>query len=94
MAEFEQAKFTLQVKPNARQNQLMGFKEGVLHVRVAAPPVEGKANSALIKFLAGQLGVPKSSVVVEHGLSGKTKTVIILGLSRKQAMDRLETPKR
>ncbi len=91
MPDIEQAKITLQVKPNAKQNQIIGFKEGVLHVRVAAPPVEGKANSALVKFLAEQLGVPKSSVVVERGLSGKTKTIIIRGLSRTQAMDRLET---
>ena len=91
MPESEQAKFVVQVKPNARQNQVIGFKEGVLHIRVAAPPVEGKANWALVKFLSEQLGVSKSSVIIERGLSGKTKTIIIRGLSQSQAMGQLET---
>ncbi len=91
MAEIEEAKFIIQVKPNAKQNQLSGFKDGVLHVRIAAPPVEGKANWALIKFLSDQLGVSKSRVIIERGLSGKTKTIIIRGLSQTQALGQLET---
>ena len=91
MAEIEQARFVVQVKPNSKQSQFLGFREGVLHVRVAAPPTEGKANWALVRFLSDQLGVPKSSVIIERGLLGKTKTIIIRGLSQSQAMNQLET---
>ena len=81
----------LRVKPNAKQNQLLGFKEGVLHIRIAAPPVEGKANDALIKFLSERLGVSKSRVSIEKGLTGRTKTIVIHGLSQSQAEKQLET---
>ncbi len=91
MAENEQARFIVRVTPNARRNQLVGFKEGVLRIRISAPPVEGKANGAVVKFLSSQLGVSKSRVSIEKGLTSKTKTIIIRGLSRSQAMRLLET---
>ncbi len=90
MVENERARFVLQVKPNAKQNQLLGFKAGVLHLRIAAPPREGKANEALIKFLSERLGVSKSRISLEKGLTGKTKTITIQGLSQSQAMKQLE----
>ena len=80
----------VRVRPNARQNQLVGFKEGILNIRIAAPPVEGKANEALVKFLSAQLDISKSRLSIEKGLTGKTKTVIIRGLSQSQAVRQLE----
>ena len=90
MSEKEQARFVVRVQPNAKQNQLVGFKEGVLRVRIAPPPIEGKANEALIIFLSKQLGVSKGRVSIERGLTGRIKTVIIRGLSQVQAMSELE----
>ena len=90
MVESGQARFVLRVRPNAKQNQLLGFKEGVLHLRIAAPPREGKANDALIKFLSERLGVSKSRLSIEKGLTGKTKTITIQGLSQSGAMRQLE----
>lgn len=46
---------------------------------VTAPPVEGKANAALIELLAEFLGVPKRQISIEKGLSGKDKTVMVAG---------------
>jgi uncharacterized protein (TIGR00251 family) len=86
MAEREQAKLVVRVQANARQSQLTGFKDGVLHVRVSAPPVEGKANEALVKFLSAQLGVSKSQLKIEKGLTSKTKTVIISGMSEGEVL--------
>ena len=57
---------------------------------IAAAPVEGKANDAVVKFLGSRLGVSKSRVSIEKGLTGKTKTITIRGLSQSQAMSRLE----
>ena len=90
MVESELARFIVRVRPNARQNQLVGFKEGVLHIRIAAPPIEGKANEALVKFLSEQFGVSKSRLSIEKGLTGKIKTITIRGLSQSQAMNQLE----
>ena len=90
MVESEEARFVVRVRPNAKQNQLLGFKEGVLHIRIAAAPIEGKANDALVKFLSSQLGVSKSRLSIEKGLTGRTKTITIRGLGQSQAMSELE----
>ena len=88
--EVERAKLTVRVQPNAKQSRLVGFKEGVLHIRITAPPVEGKANEALIKFLSARLRVSKSSLSIDRGLTGRTKTITIDGLSQSQVMKQLE----
>ena len=90
MVRNEQARLVVRVRPNARQNQLTGFKEGVLQIRIAAPPVEGKANDALINFLSDSFGVSKSKVSIDKGQTGKTKTITIRGLSQSQIMTQLE----
>ena len=61
MTEKEQSKIAAHIQPNSSQNEVVGFKEGVLQVRIVAPPVEGKANQELIKFLSNVLGVSKSN---------------------------------
>ena len=85
-----QARLTVRVQPKAKQNRLAGFKEGVLQVRITAPPVKGKANDALIKFLSECLGVSKSRLSIEKGLTGRMKTITIEGLTQSQVMGLLE----
>lgn len=51
-----------------------------LKIRVAAPPAEGRANQALIAFLAAELAVPQRDVVIAQGESGKQKTVVVSGV--------------
>lgn len=65
----------VQVSPNARQSEVAGEVEGVLRIRLQAQPVEGRANQALIRFLADRLGLPKSAVAVVQGASSRRKTV-------------------
>jgi uncharacterized protein len=65
--------------PNARHNEIIGWEDDaqagrILRVRVAAPPVEGKANTELRDFLAKSLGLPKSKVVLEKGNSSRIKS--------------------
>jgi len=62
------------VKPNARKNELGRNEDGTLWLRVAAPPTEGKANEAIVIFLAGLLKIPKSSIRLSAGSTGKLKT--------------------
>lgn len=73
-------KLALKVIPNARKSEVAGWEEDpragrVLKLRIAAPPVEGKANRAVILFLASWLGIPKSSVSLLRGETGRLKVV-------------------
>jgi uncharacterized protein (TIGR00251 family) len=67
----------VQVVPNARRTQLDGVTEGVLRVRLAAPPVDGKANAALIDFLAISCAVRRRDVEITRGLTARRKRVRI-----------------
>ncbi len=82
------ARIRVDVQPNAHRNAIAGFQDGVLKLKIAAPPVGGKANEALVRFLAEVLGVPKSDVTVEKGLSGRHKTVSVRGLTQEQVDQR------
>ena len=71
--------------PRAKKNQISGLMEdGSLKVRLAAPPVDGKANQALIKLLGDSLKIPQSEISIISGLNGRNKTVKIIGLSSKE----------
>ncbi|MFC2022321.1 DUF167 domain-containing protein [Chloroflexota bacterium] len=85
----EQAKIVVQVQPNASQNRVARFEDGVLHLRIAAPPVKGKANRELIAFLSDILGVPKSNLTIEKGMTSKRKIVAIEGLAQQQVTELL-----
>jgi len=85
-----QTKIVTQVQPNARQNEVLGFKDGVLHVRIAAPPVGGKANQELLKFLSAILGVSKTSLTIEKGVTSRRKSIGIIGLTLDQILERIQ----
>ena len=67
----------LAVVPNAKRTGVDGLHDGALRVRLAAPPIEGRANEALVAWLAKSLGVPRRAVALAHGASGRRKTVLI-----------------
>ncbi len=91
MTKEEPAILVVQVQPNASQNRITRFKDGVLHVKVAAPPVKGKANRELIEFLSDILGVNKSNLTIQKGVTGKKKTILVKGLTPDKLMGRLNT---
>lgn len=74
-----EAFFTVRVQPRASRTEVKLYKDGVLHVRLSAPPVDGAANEALIGFLAELFDLPKRNISITHGLKGRTKTVRIQG---------------
>jgi uncharacterized protein (TIGR00251 family) len=67
--------------------------DGVLRVRLAAPPVEGRANEALVRFLAARLRLPKRQIQIVSGETSRTKVVSIEGLTPAEVTARL-TPSR
>jgi uncharacterized protein (TIGR00251 family) len=68
------------VQPNASRNEILGFRDGNLRIRVAAPPREGKANQLLREVLAGALGVALSQVEILSGHKTRRKRVRVIGL--------------
>lgn len=73
----ERVSFTIRVTPRAAANRVGGEREGALLVRVTAPPLEGKANDAVVELLAEALGVPRSAIRVERGAAARTKSVSV-----------------
>jgi uncharacterized protein (TIGR00251 family) len=65
------------VKPNARRQSIMPTDEGIWVATVQAPPVDGKANAALIKLLAKEFGVAKSRIKIKSGQTSRLKLVEI-----------------
>ena len=70
-------KISIRVTPKAKGDEILGWKNDVLRIRVKAPPVDGRANAALVRLLAETLGVPKSSIRIVAGLADRRKTVEI-----------------
>ena len=69
----------LHVQPGARRSEFAGEHGGRMKLRLAAPAVEGKANEALVEFLADHFGVPRRNVRIVSGLKSRQKRVIIEG---------------
>jgi len=67
----------LSVMPNATRTEVDGLHDGALRVRLAAPPIDGRANEALVAWLAKSLGVPRRDVEVLRGESSRRKQVAI-----------------
>ena len=67
----------LSVTPNAKRTEVDGLHDGALRVRLAAPPIDGRANEALVAWLAKLLGVPRRDVDVLRGESSRRKQVAI-----------------
>jgi len=68
--------FTIRVTPRASANTVAGERDGVLLVRVTAPPIDGKANKAVVALLAKALGTPRSAIQVV-GAAARTKRVSV-----------------
>ena len=83
------AAFAVRVVPRASKNEIAGQVGDAIKVRLTAPPVEGKANKALIAFLAQELGLRKSQVEIVAGETSRNKVVCVLGLSPAEVEERL-----
>lgn len=68
---------TLYIQPGAKRTEVAGLHGEALKIRIAAPPVDGAANEALLDFLKKAFGVPGSNVTLKHGASGRSKVVEI-----------------
>jgi uncharacterized protein (TIGR00251 family) len=70
----------LLVQPRASRTRMVGEHDGLLKLQLAAPPVDGEANAALLEFLAKQLGVPRRQVTLSAGDASRRKRVTVVGV--------------
>jgi len=71
---------SLYVQPRSSRNELAGLHGDALKLRLTTPPVDGKANKAVISFLAKQLKIPKSAIRIRSGLQNRSKKLLLSGL--------------
>jgi uncharacterized protein len=87
------ASFSVRVTVRASRNAIEGEWQGALKVRLAAPPVEGRANEALRRLLAEHLNVPLSAVEIVSGERSRTKRLRIRGLTADQIRELVTRPR-
>ncbi|MBK5225708.1 MAG: YggU family protein [Thermoleophilia bacterium] len=81
----------LRVTPGAKKSEIMGEAGGRLRIRLQAPPVEGKANRELVRFIARELGLKKNRVALAGGEKSREKTVLLIDLPLPEAHARLQS---
>lgn len=69
------------IQPKASRDEIVGRHGDAIKIKLTAPPVEGKANAALIAFLAKKLGIPKSAITILRGHASRRKTIAITGVT-------------
>jgi uncharacterized protein (TIGR00251 family) len=84
-------RLAVQIQPNAKKTEVVGVLDDALKIKLQAQPIEGKANEALVKYLARALGVPRSAVTITHGQTNKRKLVEVASLTLAE-VERLLTP--
>lgn len=83
-------RIAVQITPNAKKTEVVGVHDDALKLKLQAQPIEGRANEALVKFLASQLSVPKSAVTITHGHTNKRKLVEVKGATVEEATKALQ----
>jgi uncharacterized protein (TIGR00251 family) len=69
----------IRLQPRGGRDAVVGERDGAVLIRISAPPVDGKANAALIAFVAKTIGVPKSSVTIVRGEAARNKVIRVEG---------------
>src|SRR5689334_24359239 len=81
--------FSIKVHPRARKNAITGVVGDALKLALTAPPVEGRANHAVIEFFADLFAIPRSSVTIASGETSRNKVIRISGLTMPAVRERL-----
>ncbi len=90
MAKLEKlVRIVVQAHPGAKRNEVVRFEEGIWHLKIAAPPTEGKANKELIEFISEVLDISKSRIAIEKGATGHRKLISLQGIAQETVEERL-----
>jgi len=79
----------VRVVPRASKDEIQGVHGDALKVRLQAPPVEGKANQALIRFLSDALDIPRAQFSIASGETGRNKAVLIAGINTQHLSEKI-----
>ena len=71
-------RLAVQITPNAKKTEVIGVLDDTLKLKLQAQPIEGKANEALIKYLAKTLAVPRSALTITHGQTSRKKLIEVV----------------
>ena len=82
--------FAVRLQPKAKKTAIIGELDGALKLGVTEPPIEGRANDALVRFVAGLLKVARSSVTIAAGVSSRNKVIRVEGVTAEQVRFRLK----
>ena len=83
---------SLHVQPGAKRTEIAGTHDGALKLRLAAPPIEGKANAELVRWLAESFGVPRRNVELLRGEAARAKIVRVVAPTLRPDRDWLSAP--
>ena len=83
-----EVRIPIRLTPRADRDAIDGVGDGVLRARVSAPPVDGAANTALIRLIASELKVPKGSVRIVSGESSRSKVIAVNGVGPESIVAR------
>ena len=86
------ARLNVRVQPGASRSEVVGWQGDTLRVRVQAPPLEGRANAAVIELLSSALDVPRRRLRLERGEASREKLIAVDGLDEAEIRRRLERP--
>jgi uncharacterized protein (TIGR00251 family) len=90
MAEAVESVIKVKVLPRSSRTEIVGKENGVYRVKMTDPPVEGRANKALVRFLSETLGVSKSNIEITAGKTSRLKMVRVHGMSDVDVAHALE----
>jgi uncharacterized protein (TIGR00251 family) len=79
----------VKIQPRAQKNAVTGVVGEALKLALTAPPVEGRANQAVVEFVAELFRIPRSSVTIASGLSSRNKVIRLTGVGRPEVEQRL-----
>jgi uncharacterized protein (TIGR00251 family) len=74
----------IRLQPRSSRDQVLGEREGAIAIKLQAPPVDGEANAALLRFVARRLGVPPRDVTLVRGTTSRHKWIAVQGRSAAQ----------
>lgn len=76
--------------PRSSKTEIVEIQQDRVKIKVKAPPVDGEANSALVEYLSKIFKIPKKSVILEKGQSGKQKSFLLVGLDKNQVCQTID----
>jgi len=77
------------IQPRSSQNKIIGLYGELLKIKLTAPPVDGKANAALIKYLSKVVDMPRGTMMITGGLTSRRKTVRFSGINIEDLIDKI-----